>query len=149
MFRPGLPVRVLCSNKSKIARAERKVKACFRTLLRRSRFSRQSLKDRASRTQSESLLSNFAEAKPIFEAKPQRAPSIDFDSAKLDIKKGIPMLCNGMPIVCQRFAKIRRSAGMLFLILRLISMPPHDIGRTPFRRSCCTAPCPSAADYDP
>ena len=45
MFRPGLPVRVLCCNMSKIARAERKVKVHFQTLLRRSRFSKRSFKE--------------------------------------------------------------------------------------------------------
>jgi len=34
-----------CTNKSKIARAERKVKVHFQTLLRRSRFSKQSFKE--------------------------------------------------------------------------------------------------------
>ena len=38
----------------------------------RQRSSRRSLKERASRMQSESSLSGFAEAQPFFEAKPQR-----------------------------------------------------------------------------
>ena len=38
-----------CSNMSKNAQAECKAKTCFQTLLRRSRFSRRSLKDRNER----------------------------------------------------------------------------------------------------
>ena len=38
----------------------------------------QHVKERASRMQNESSLSSFAEAKPFFEAQPQRAPSIKF-----------------------------------------------------------------------
>ena len=56
-----------CSNMSKNAQAECKAKTCFQTLLRRSRFSKRSLKERASRMQSENLFSDFAEAQPFFE----------------------------------------------------------------------------------
>ena len=43
--RPGLPRAVVCISKSKIAQAEYKAKARFQALLRRSRFSRRSLRE--------------------------------------------------------------------------------------------------------
>ena len=63
---------------SKIEQAEYKMKACFQALLRRRRFSRQSLKDRAKQHRNLTLLGLDCSAKVEFYSSTEKNSSVEF-----------------------------------------------------------------------
>ena len=74
--RPGLPRAVVCISKSKIAQAEYKAKARFQALLRRSRFSRQSLRDRLQLDCDCKSTTQFLAWKAIISYRPTNRPKL-------------------------------------------------------------------------
>ena len=126
--------RIGCISKSKTAQAECKAKARFLALLRRRRFSRRSLRDRASRE-----LSGFAEAPPIFEAQPQRT-----------------IVTGGVRITMQRYTQKKAEANfairyVAFYVANVafyVAAPARRLSQSASRSFKTSLRAPSEAHFD-